>query len=173
MPARPSASLLTLSSPTHSSPPRPPLLHAQVILRRSNYLDVYASKLRADKSGRYIGRSLDGLDITIDPAAFQSFVEHYDSCYAYYDKLLTGQGSASVLRLTYDKLAGVAGAEGADDAMRGVLRFLGADPLPRPLQPLDITIKQTHEPLASHIANYDEVRYAFSCTKVACCFQAD
>ena len=158
-----------LSSP----PPSSPLLCTQVILRRSNYLDVYASKLRADKSGRYIGGSLDGLDITIDPAAFQSFVEHYDACYAYYDKLLTDQGSASVLRLDYDELAGATAAEPDGDAMRGVLRFLGADLLPRPLQPLDVTIKQTREPLASHIVNYDEVRYAFSCTKVACCFQAD
>ena len=54
---------------------------------------MYASKLRADKSGSYVDGNLDHVDIAIDPAAFESFVEHYDACYEYYDKLISGQSS--------------------------------------------------------------------------------
>lgn len=73
--------------------PLPTVSPTQIILRRSNYLDVYASKLRADKSGSYVDGNLDHVDIAIDPAAFESFVEHYDACYEYYDKLISGQSS--------------------------------------------------------------------------------
>ena len=75
----------------------------------------------------------------------------------------------SVLRLDYDDLTAAKGAEDPEETMCSVFRFLGADPPSRPLlHSLGVdTVKQTREPLADHIVNYDEVRYAFSCTKIA------
>lgn len=60
----------------------------KIILRRDNLLDLYTSKLRADKSGAYVKEILDDIDITIDPAAFQLFIDHYDACYKTYEEPL-------------------------------------------------------------------------------------
>lgn len=73
----------------------------KVILRRDNLLQLYASKLRADKTGDYLGKSLDGVGITIDPEAFQRFVDHYECVYRYYDRYLFDQ---SVFRMTYEEM---------------------------------------------------------------------
>jgi hypothetical protein len=57
----------------------------KIILRRNDYLAVYASKLRADKTGKYINKSLDEVKIRINLSAFESFIEYYNACYEYYD----------------------------------------------------------------------------------------
>jgi len=51
-----------------------------------------------------------------------------------------------------------------------LLDFLGADPHPRQLRPLDVTVKQTRDPLEGHVSNYDDVRFAFKCTRISKCF---
>ncbi len=137
----------------------------KVILHRGNYLDVYASKLRADKCGSYIGQKLDQIDIAINPQALQLFIEHYDACYALYDSLTVGQGPDSVLKLSYEDLDSDLEAEG-----QRLFAFLGADSLPR-VRPLSVTVKQTLEPLCDHITNFAEVKFAFAHTKVARCFE--
>ncbi|KAI8466967.1 MAG: hypothetical protein J3K34DRAFT_524121 [Monoraphidium minutum] len=138
----------------------------KVVLRRTNVLDVYASKLRADKTGAYIGRPLDGVPLAIDPAAFQGFADHYSAAYDYYDSLLMGQGAASVTRVTYGELAG---ADGGAAAFARLCRFLGVDAAP-PAWPLAVTVRQTRAPLSEGITNYEDLRYAFKCTPLADCF---
>jgi hypothetical protein len=44
---------------------------------------------------------------------------------------------------------------------------------PRPLLPLRETTRQTRAPLRDGIANYEELRYAFSHTALAGCFNED
>lgn len=35
------------------------------------------------QTGAYIGRPLDGVELSIDPAAFQGFADHYTAVYDY------------------------------------------------------------------------------------------
>lgn len=60
----------------------------KIVLRREDYLAVYASKLRADKTGAYIKKSLDDIPLHINLSAFDHFIRYYDACYAYYDNCL-------------------------------------------------------------------------------------
>lgn len=133
----------------------------KIILRRDNYLDVYASKLRADKTGHYIRKPLDNVSLHIDLASFEKFVAHYDACYAYYDRLVQGQ---EVCRVSYDELVGREG-EGqereAAQTMARVLTFLGVDNTVLP-EPLDVTVKQSRRPLKDGVLNYHEVNQAFA-----------
>lgn len=64
----------------------------KIVLRREDYLAVYASKLRADKTGAYIKKSLDGIPLHIDLSAFDNFIRNYDACYAYYEDYLQVNG---------------------------------------------------------------------------------
>ena len=64
----------------------------KIVLRREDYLAVYASKLRADKTGAYIKKSLDGIPLHIDLSAFDKFIAYYDACYAYYEDYLQVYG---------------------------------------------------------------------------------
>jgi hypothetical protein len=48
----------------------------KIILRRESVLEVYVSKLRADKSGRYLGTPLDDIAVHVDPAALDAFTRH-------------------------------------------------------------------------------------------------
>jgi hypothetical protein len=57
----------------------------KIILRRNDYLAVYASKLRANKTRKYNHKSLDEVKIRINLSAFKSFIEYYNACYEYYD----------------------------------------------------------------------------------------
>jgi hypothetical protein len=114
--------------------------------------------------------------------------------YAYYDTLLEGQGTASVLRISYDDLAaaftddagmvggaarselgGAGGGSGGGDggadgccAARRIQAFLGAAAAPP--KALAVTVKQTRRPLKEGIENFDDLAFAFSCTKYAGCF---
>jgi glycosyltransferase involved in cell wall biosynthesis len=62
----------------------------KIILRRDNYLDVYASKLRSDKTGSYVSKALDNIPIWIDSSSFECFIDYYDKCYDYYELLVQG-----------------------------------------------------------------------------------
>jgi hypothetical protein len=106
--------------------------------------------------------------------------------YVYYDTLLGGQGHASVLRISYDELAAAftgdagvgggatrSGAGGASDvggccAARRIQAFLGVAAAPP--KALAVTVKQTRRPLKEGIENFDNVAFAFKCTKYAGCF---
>lgn len=64
----------------------------KIVLRREDYLAVYASKLRADKTGAYIKKSLDGILLHIDLSAFDKFIRYYDAWYADYEDYLQVSG---------------------------------------------------------------------------------
>ena len=63
----------------------------KIVLRRENYLGVYISKLRADKTGHYLNKSLDDVAVHVDPSAFQCFLEYYDQVYEFYNTCIEGQ----------------------------------------------------------------------------------
>jgi hypothetical protein len=126
----------------------------KIILRRDNYLDVYASKLRSDKTGAYVNKTLDNIPIWIDCSSFASFIDYYDKCYEYYDTLVQGQG---VLKINYEELVSL--VQGGDE-IRRVLEFLDVDSSFVPAT-LDVTKKQTKNALSEGIINYDEVVNAF------------
>lgn len=127
----------------------------KIILRRENYLDVYASKLRSDKSGDYVGKSLDDIPIWIDSSSFQGFLEYYDKCYEYYDTLVQDQ---DVLRVSYEDLTC---AEKEGDQIRKILKFLNVDSSFIPAT-LKETKKQTKVPLSEGgLVNYRDVKAAF------------
>jgi LPS sulfotransferase NodH len=128
---------------------------AKVILRRPNVLRVYVSKLRADKTGLYLCRSLDGVRVHVEPAALAAFAEHYKQVYDFYDACVTGQ---SVHRVSYDELASPATADGA---VRGVLRFLLGVDCDKPPPPLAVTVRQSAAPLRQGVTNYEQLREAF------------
>lgn len=67
----------------------------KVVLRRRDLLAVFVSKLRADKSGRYLGAPLDDVSVRVDPAALQSFVWGYNDAFGKYCQVLQGQARAS------------------------------------------------------------------------------
>lgn len=60
----------------------------KIVLKREDYLAVYSSKLRANKTGAYIRESLDHIPLLIDLSAFDNFIRYYDACYAFYDDYL-------------------------------------------------------------------------------------
>jgi hypothetical protein len=128
----------------------------KVILRRENTLGVYVSKLRADKSGHYLAKPLDGIAVRVDSAALDAFARHYDAVYAHYEACVVGQ---AVHRVTYEQLADADPASG-DDTLRGVLRFLGVDDSRAP-PPLSVTVKQSGLPLAKGVSNFAELEVAF------------
>lgn len=125
----------------------------KVILRRNNYLDVYVSKLRADKSGKYIAQPLDDIRVHVNPEAFDKFIDHYDECFEFYELATHGQ---KVQRVTYEELTN----DGDDDTIQGVLRFLGVDGTFAP-RSLNVTQKQTKQHLSQGIVNYVELEEAF------------
>ena len=126
----------------------------KIILRRQNVLRVYVSKLRADKTGMYLSRPLDGVPVHVEPAALAEFAEHYSQVYQFYDDCVAGQ---PVHRVSYDALASPATADGV---VWGVLRHLGVhcDKLPPPLA---CTVRQSTAPLRQGVTNYDQLREAF------------
>ncbi len=126
----------------------------KVVLRRDDLLAVYASKLRADKTGLYLGQSLDDTPLTIDLAAFDAFIRSYAATYEYYDDVLAGQ---HVHHISYDQLAD---STASDEAMLGVLRFIGVTDGIIPPELL-CTVKQTTRPLEHGITNYAQVKAAF------------
>jgi hypothetical protein len=63
----------------------------KVVLRRRSFLAVFVSKLRADKSGLYLGASLDTVSVRVDPPALQSFVWGYNDAFGKYAQMLRGQ----------------------------------------------------------------------------------
>jgi hypothetical protein len=125
------------------------------------------------QTGAYIGRSLDGVPLEIDPAALQGFADHYSAAYDYYDSLLAGQGAASVHRVWYEDLCGAGGGGGggggAAEAFSRLCAFLGVDAA-APARPLDVTVRQTRAPLAGGILNYSDLEFAFRHTRLAGCF---
>lgn len=118
------------------------------------------------QTGAYLKAPLDEVPLKINPAAFQGFADHCSAAYTYYETLLAGQGKESVLHLKYEDLAGPQWYAVVQD----VFKFLGLDTSVTP-RPLAVTVKQTVKPLASTISNYEELKYAFSCTQLASCFQ--
>jgi len=127
----------------------------KIILHRENVLDVYISKLRADKTGYYISKKLDDIRVDVDLAAFAAFVDYYEACYKFYDDCVVGQ---QVHRVTYDQLADPVGG---DDAVQKILSFLGIECSGAAPPKLDVTVKQTARPLCEGIVNYEEVKLAF------------
>ena len=125
----------------------------KIILSRKNYLDVYVSKLRSDKTGNYITRSLDGVRVHIDPTAFDEFIDYYDSCYAYMDSLLQGQ---TCHRVTYEDLT----SHSAESVVKGIFMFLNVE-IKGDITPLDVTVKQSTTPIRNDIVNYEEIVSAF------------
>jgi LPS sulfotransferase NodH len=137
----------------------------KIVLRREDYLGLYVSKLRSDKTGHYITKPLDGVKVCIDPSAFDQFVDYYDSCYEYMDTLMQGQ---SVHRLTYEDLTG----PDVDSAMRDLCIFLNVDST-RKLAALDVTVKQSTNPISNDVVNFAQVFAAFRLhPKVSKCFQS-
>ena len=67
------------------------VISQKIVLRRENYLGVYISKLRADKTGHYLNKSLDDVAVHVDPSAFQCFLEYYDQVYEFYNTCIEGQ----------------------------------------------------------------------------------
>ena len=49
----------------------------KIVLFRKDELAVYVSMLRADETGRYMTHEYPDMTFTIDPAAFQSFLDKY------------------------------------------------------------------------------------------------
>jgi hypothetical protein len=128
----------------------------KILLRRDDLLAVYASKLRADKTGSYLRIPLDDTPLAIDLAAFAAFVRSYPATYDYLESCLAGQ---HVHRVSYDRLADSDSTVG-DEVMLGVLRFLGVtDGYIPPALP--VTVKQTTRPLEHGITNYAQVKAAF------------
>jgi glycosyltransferase involved in cell wall biosynthesis len=126
----------------------------KIILKRESLLEVYASKLKADRTGNYIGKSLDNEKITIDPVAFRSFIDSYKKCYQHYDLLCNGQGPNTVFKISYEQLTH---PDSGDAKFMELLKFLGTDSLKVP-QVLKETVKQSSpELLQSSIINYDEI----------------
>jgi glycosyltransferase involved in cell wall biosynthesis len=126
----------------------------KIILSRDNVMDVYISKLRSDKSGHYISKSLDSIRVDVDPAAFAAFIDYYDACYEFYEGCVAGQ---DVHRVTYEQLVDV---HGGDEAVKAVLSFLGVESSAAP-PALKVTVKQTARPLSEGIVNYSELEAAF------------
>lgn len=133
----------------------------KVVLRRDDYLAVYSSKLRADKTGKYVKKSLDNIPLHIDPSSFQHFADYYDSCYDYYDSFLQEGSGQSVFRLSYESLTGKDG----DVVFNSLLKFLEVDSSIVP-PVLSLTTKQTTKPLnrkgeSGGVVNFDEVERSF------------
>jgi hypothetical protein len=55
------------------------------------------------------------------------------------------------------------------EAMKELLRFLKVDDVVP--SPLDITVKQTREPLRRMVTNYDDIKFFFKGTKIASSFE--
>eukprot|EP00798_Chlamydomonas_sp_ICE-L_P013713 gene13713-19608_t len=161
----------------------------KVILRRDNLLAMYVSKLRADKTGDYIGVPLDGVDISVNtpqnspsrpPLSFSELSSpNFYTCYflynahAYYGPgwtphpLVTGQDESSVHRVSYEDLVS---EERGSSTMRSILHFLGVDETIDP-KPLEVTVRQTRASLHEGVRNYEDLKFAFQCTDVATCFE--
>ena len=125
----------------------------KIVLRRDDYLAIYVSKLRSDKTGHYITHCLDGVKVNIDPSALEDCVDYYESCYEYIETLLQGQ---CVCRVTYADLTGPKG----ESTFREICEFLHVD-CTRDTAALDVTVKQSTNPISNDIVNYDEVFAAF------------
>ena len=125
----------------------------KIVLRRENYLEVYASLLKADKTGNYLLKSLDGVKITVNLKSFQDFIEYYDKCYEHIGKLLLNQNTHQI---SYEALS----ASNDGSIIRGVQNFLGVDYSYTPKQ-LALTKKQSTNPINEDILNFAEVNEAF------------
>eukprot|EP01038_Epipyxis_sp_PR26KG_P011463 gene11463-15355_t len=126
----------------------------KVILRRNSLLELYTSKLRADRTGNYIGVSLDDEKVSIDPAAFRSFIDNYRSVYMHYDNLCIGQNSSSVFKISYEDLMD---EKQGEHKFSELLDFIGVSSEANPSS-LKVTIKQSSSSLLSEkIINYDEI----------------
>jgi len=126
----------------------------KIILKRENRLQTYVSKVRADRTGHYLGKSLNGEKVSVDLCAFQQFLDHYDDCYQYYENLLVGQ---SVFRMSYETLT----SDKADEALKSLLEFLqvNSSKIPRSLE---VTVKQSSaDELKLDVLNYHELEFAF------------
>jgi hypothetical protein len=128
----------------------------KVILRRDNLLELYASKLRADRTGNYIGKSLDDQEITIDPVAFRCFIDNYRKVYKHYGLLCTGQEDTnSVFHVSYEELTNAATGE---QKFEELLKFILGPNAGKVPKPLEQTVKQSSpELLRTKILNYDEI----------------
>ena len=130
----------------------------KIILKRNNLLETYVSKLRADRTRNYLGKSLDGERICINPKNFEKFIQNYHSCYQHYDNFLSRQSHTSVHRATYEELTN---KENGEKSFQSILSFLGINDTVVP-KSLGVTIKQSNKDnLKYDIINYDEIKFLF------------
>jgi len=126
----------------------------KIILERKDVLQLYVSKLRADKTGGYLSEKLDGISVHVDPASFQAFVEYHHQCFEFLHAFLQSQ---QVHYVTYEEIAH---HSTADDSVNAILRFLGVHDMQTP-RALDATTKQSTRPIVEGITNYPQLRTAF------------
>jgi glycosyltransferase involved in cell wall biosynthesis len=129
----------------------------KIILKRNSLLEVYASKIKADRTGHYIGKTFEKEVITIDPIAFRCFINNYKKVYQHYN-LLCQRDESNVFKVSYEELTDPISGE---KRFADLLVFLGVDSSRVP-KPLKETIKQSDpNEFRSSISNYDEIMKLF------------
>ena len=137
----------------------------KIVLRRKNRLETCVSAMRANKTGQFLHKNLDGIPVTITPEGYQLYIDSHEDIDEYYDGLLSGQ---DVCTITYEDIAG----ENGHEAMGQLFRFIGVREDVE-VTPNEVTRKQTLRPVMEGITNYDELEYAFRHTKHAADFSSD
>jgi hypothetical protein len=111
------------------------------------------SSIKADRTGDYIGKSLEGEVITIDPLAFRCFINNYKKVYQHYN-LLCQRDKENVFQVSYEELID---PDSGEKKFAELLDFLGVDSSRVP-KPLKETKKQSDpNKLRDSITNYDEI----------------
>ena len=131
---------------------------------REDELAVYVSMRRAETTGNYMTRSYPkDLQIRIDPAAFQVFVNNYWDTYR--RRYKSAFEKRDTFWISYEQL--IQEESFKVDILPLLWRFLGVDDS-QPLKKLRETIKQAapEEDLSKVISNYEELEFCFRHTQV-------
>lgn len=136
----------------------------KVVLFREDELAVYVSMKRAEETGLYMTKRYpEGMNIYVDPAAFQIFLNNYSDTFQ--RRYLSSMRNQDTFRISYEQLVQEEHFE--KDILPLLWDFLGVDNS-FPLRKLRETVKQAdpQEDLATAIQNYEELEFCFRHTDV-------
>lgn len=131
----------------------------KIILHREDELAVFVSMKRADLTGRYLTHKYpDELQVHIDPAEFQTFLNNYRNTFQC--KYKSPVEKRDTFWMTYEQL--VDSELRNSDIIPKLCKFLGIE-ASQELQPLKETVKQAdpEEDLSKVISNYEELEFCF------------
>ena len=128
----------------------------KIILKRENRAAVCASALRASVTGHYIKKNLDGVKVKFEPHELQAFVNNYDGYYKYLAERVAGQ-RGKWIEISYEELV-----RDPESTLQRLYDLLGVAPVPLARGVIRDIPRQSDGVLSNALANYEELRHAFS-----------